>query len=444
MYCKNTIDSQGGGGALLYPSPPSLNPAFTCEITIQNLQIMQHMAESLCRFATLVAEGALRPIEITTVQEFLSKMNKISSSSPDYTSFSPHSTSTSQDFITKCPPEILEHILQFLPPKDLKSAVCVSKNFAKVGGKPKLWSWAKLSLHPDSPGSAFEFVNNTRGIASLEATSLSAEETSNLMCRLAELTYLKKLHLEGCAMVQVRPSVLSNAVSNLEVLCVDNLIMTDEQSAALFSSLSKLFSLTVQETDLSRLASGIITPAAKLRHLKLNNTLLTTEQTNQLWNAIEKEECNFSSLQLAGVNLASVNPEAMAETARTALKIGFCDAGLTGEQANAVASALAENSRIEEIDLSDNSLSNIDPELLARAVARTKNLNLANAALSSDQMKEILEAVLSDECGMKIVDLSGNEMSLIDPDLMAQSLIKITSVTLFDSNVSVNQVWQSL
>ena len=37
-----------------------------------------------------------------------------------------------------------------------------------------------------------------------------------------------------------------------------------------------------------------------------------------------------------------------------------------------------------------------------------------------------------------------NEMSLIDPDLMAQSLNKITSVTLFDSSVSVNQVWQSL
>ena len=199
----------------------------------------------------------------------------------------------------------------------------------------------------------------------------------------------------------------------------------------------------MQETDLSRVPSGFITPAAKLTHLKLNNTLLTTEQTNLLWNAIGREG-NFSTLHLAGVNLATVNPEALAETARTALKIGFCDAGLTGEQANAVANALAENSKIEEVDLSDNSLTNINPELLARAVARTKILNLANAELSSDQLKEILEALLSDDCVMKIINLSANEMSLIDPDLMAQSLNKITSVTLFDSNVSVNQVWQSL
>ena len=59
-------------------------------------------------------------------------------------------------------------------------------------------------------------------------------------------------------------------------------------------------------------------------------------------------------------------------------------------------------------------------------------------------MKEILEAVLSDQCGMKIINLSANEMSLIDPALMAQSLNKISCVTLFDSNVSVNQVWQLL
>ena len=117
------------------------------------------------------------------------------------------------------------------------------------------------------------------------------------------------------------------------------------------------------------------------------------------------------------MNLAGVNREALSKTARTAHKIGFCDAGLTEEQANAVASALAANGSIEEVDLSDNSLANIDPELLARAVGRTKNLNLANPEFTPNQMKEILEAVLSDQCSMKIINLLANEMSLIDPGL---------------------------
>ena len=140
-------------------------------------------------------------------------------------------------------------------------------------------------------------------------------------------------------------------------------------------------------------------------------------------------------------NLGAVNPEALADTARSALKIGFCNAGLTGEQTNAVANALAENTKIEEVDLSDNSLTNIDAALLARAVARTKNLNLANAELSSHQLKEILEALLSHDCVMNEINLSANEISMIDPDLMSKSLNKMTFVTLVDSNISVYQVW---
>ena len=94
--------------------------------------------------------------------------------------------------------------------------------------------------------------------------------------------------------------------------------------------------------------------------------------------------------------------------------------------------------------MSDNSLTNIDPALLARAVARTKNLNLANAELSSHQLKEILEALLSHDCVMNEINLSANEISMIDPDLMSKSLNKMTFVTLVDSNISVYQVWESM
>ena len=156
--------------------------------------------------------------------------------------------------------------------------------------------------------------------------------------------------------------------------------------------------------------------------------LLTAEHCLLAKVKVRWEEGN---LPLTGVNLGAVNPEALADTARSALKIGFCNAGLTGEQTNAVANALAENTKIEEVDLSDNSLTNIDPALLARAVARTKNLNLANAELSSHQLKEILEALLSQDCVMNDINLSANEISMIDPDLMSKSLNKMTFVSIY-------------
>ena len=45
-----------------------------------------------------------------------------------------------------CPPEILEEILQYLNPKDLKSAVLVNKKLCVIGSKPKFWSKSKVSL----------------------------------------------------------------------------------------------------------------------------------------------------------------------------------------------------------------------------------------------------------------------------------------------------------
>ena len=52
----------------------------------------------------------------------------------------------------------------------------------------------------------------------------------------------------------------------------------------------------------------------------------------------------------------------------------------------------------------------------------------------------MLRSLLSDDCAMENLDLSANVMSIIEPDLMASSLNKLKVVTLFDSDVTVKQV----
>ena len=165
-----------------------------------------------------------------------------------------------------------------------------------------------------------------------------------------------------------------------------------------------------------------------------------TEQTRLLWTAIG-EEGNFSSFKFEGVNLASIDTEALAKVATKASKISLCNTSLTADQVNALAIALATNSQIQEVDLSDNFLTDINPEMLARAVARTRKLSLVNTGLTTDQVNQLLESLLSEASIMEDLDLSANILSFIEPDLMAHSLNKLKMVTLLDSAVSVNQVW---
>ena len=227
---------------------------------------------------------------------------------------------------------------------------------------------------------------------------------------------------------------------------LENLTFTGEQMTAFFSSATsncKLSSLIVAEVNLSGVAPDLLATAAKLMELNMNNILLTPEQTRVLWTAIE-EESNFSSFQFAGVNLANVNLEALAKVARRAVKIDLGNAALTADQANAVVIALAENEQIQEVDLSDNSLTDVEPGLLVRALAKTRKLNLANTSLTTEQVKQLLESLLSDNCAMENLDFSANILSMIEPDLMAKSLNKLKVVTLLDSNISVNQVGKNI
>merc|ERR1719209_2501091 len=107
------------------------------------------------------------------------------------------------------------------------------------------------------------------------------------------------------------------------------------------------------------------------------------------------------------------------------LQLMKCNAALTADQANALVIALAENDPIQEVDLSDNSLTDVEPGLLVRALAKTRKLNLANTSLTTEQVKQLLESLLSDNCAMENLDFSANILSMIEPDLMAKSLNKL-------------------
>ena len=81
---------------------------------------------------------------------------------------------------------------------------------------------------------------------------------------------------------------------------------------------------------------------------------------------------------------------------------------------------------------------------MVRALAKTRKLNLANTSLTTEQVKQLLESLLSDNCAMENLDFSANILSMIEPDLMAKSLNKLKVVTLLDSNISVNQVGNNI
>ena len=143
---------------------------------------------------------------------------------------------------------------------------------------------------------------------------------------------------------------------------------------------------------------------------------------------------------MSGSNLSGVEHEALVRVASNVSKIDLSNTSMTAEQVTAVTTALRENLKIWEIDLSDNSLDGLDPDLFASVMSRARRLSLVNTGLTAVQVNKLLQSVTSPRCPMESLNLSANQLSIIEPELLADAVNSLRDVTLVDTGLSVNQV----
>ena len=141
------------------------------------------------------------------------------------------------------------------------------------------------------------------------------------------------------------------------------------------------------------------------------------------------------------MNLEHVNISALAKVASQVYKLGLDNTSITPEQAVEVMSALEGNERVMEVDMCDTSLSAVEPRLMAKAFARSKRVKIANTGLTAEQISQILE-VQTEEKNLEELDLSANQLQMINGEMMANSFNTMKSVTLLDSGITMNQVGQ--
>ena len=84
----------------------------------------EKMASRLRDIVKLLEREEVRPRLLKEVEEFINKF--------PWAEFS----TCPEDKLSRCPPEIMEQILQYLPPRDLKSAVLVNKTLCGVEESP--------------------------------------------------------------------------------------------------------------------------------------------------------------------------------------------------------------------------------------------------------------------------------------------------------------------
>ena len=115
---------------------------------------------------------------------------------------------------------------------------------------------------------------------------------------------------------------------------------------------------------------------------------------------------------------------------------------LSTKQLEAILSTIGQQkSNLKKLNISCNNLSSVDPLLLVRAVSRLEEINLDGTELTFMQARGIMLTIGFDKFStvQKLV-LSDNDLSKVKPDLLAKAVNRLEEVDMTNSQLTLEQV----
>ena len=85
------------------------------------------------------------------------------------------------------------------------------------------------------------------------------------------------------------------------------------------------------------------------------------------------------------------------------------------------------------LDISGNSLSEVSPDILAKAVVKLVEVDMIETDVTSDQCQHLMDVIRSaKDKTLEFLDISENDLREVDPKVMAEAVNKLEMVCLSD------------
>ena len=254
-------------------------------------------------------------------------------------------------------------------------------------------------------------------------SDITKQQASVILTAISEGRRLTDLNIGFNDLREVCPELMAKAVTNLEILDVTFTDLTQQQATAIISTISngsKLIELHFYGDDLSGVDPKLLANIAiKLEILEIGMSELTQQQTAAIFTAIS-EGINLTTLDIRENDLSGVDPELLANAVTNLEKLNIEFTELTQQQAAAILSNVSEATKLNELNIRSNDLFRVDPGLLAKAVTNLEKLDIGNTFLIQEQAVAILSGVINGS-KMTELDLGLNDLSGVDPGLLAKA-----------------------
>ncbi|XP_048045722.1 protein NLRC5-like isoform X1 [Megalobrama amblycephala] len=166
----------------------------------------------------------------------------------------------------------------------------------------------------------------------------------------------------------------------------------EKLSALLMDSHCKVEKMKLNNCELTKKSCSVLATVLSsksiLKELNLNNSRLLDSGVTQICEGLKNPVCELKILRLR-------------------------DCGLTEESCSALATVLRSNSRLEELDISNNNLQDSGVKKLQKALENTnctlKKLRLSDCSITEEGYKALASALKSNPSHLVELDLTGND-----------------------------------
>ena len=113
------------------------------------------------------------------------------------------------------------------------------------------------------------------------------------------------------------------------------------------------------------------------------------------------------------------------------------------EEAEAVFTAILEHEGIRELNISQNQISKVNPDTLAKAVNSMEQVNLHNAKLTGGQVEAVFQE-MSGTTRLHMLSMGHVNISTVPANTAATALNRLHIVKLCETNITTEQLDQTL
>jgi len=340
--------------------------------------------------------------------------------------------------ILSLPGEILEQIFLLLPRRDLMQVVLVCRWWREVGERPHFWSSSSITV--SRMGELHMLM--IRRLEFLEGVTVSGYwwDTPELeqLCRcLLMLPRLNTLSIRRHVNIaNVDHGLFASIGDMLEVLDVNESELTTIQLEALFKKFSsRQKQLYIQGTNMKSVdPEKLATAINKLEWVNMYNCFLTNQQTELMFEQMSKAT-NLKRLRLSYNNLSSIDPAILGTQVSQLEMMHMEEVELTPPQVETLFMSINSCSMLTSLDISSNILATVLPSTLARALNRIADVNIANCALTAEQVETLFESINEATC-MKDLSIALNNLSFIEGDSLARGVNLLRTVNMSCTNLT--------